>query len=181
MQYWHVLLYQRVLQTYRKDCCLCGWSLYLSSQTNCLGYVYMRTSLPWFSSQAVKQLGERSPKESKDCPENCWRCSQFCGETGSNSSSALQSYFFPLISRLPGQTYLFHEHCKTGQNSSASCDQIASQTPRTKLSLGSRHLNSVSPMPFLSLNRGNFRIFQNNSPPHLFLFPPALSSTTCSF
>lgn len=126
----------------------------------------------------MKQLRGRTPKESKDCPENCWRCSQFCGETRSNSSSALQSYFFPLISRLPGQTHLFQGHCKTGQNSSASCDQMASQTLCTKLSLGSRHLNSVPPMPFLSLTQGNI---SDNSPPHLFCFLqlsplPAVSS-----
>lgn len=124
----------------------------------------------------MKQLRGRTPKESKDCPENCWRCSQFCGETRSNSSSALQSYFFPLISRLPGQTHLFQGHCKTGQNSSASCDQMASQTLCTKLSLGSRHLNSVSPMPFLSLTQGNI---SEQQPSTFVLFSPALSSASC--
>lgn len=83
--------------------------------------------------------------------------------TGSNMSSALQPYFFPLISELPGQTHLSQGHCKTGQNSSASCDQMASQTLCTKQSLGSRDLNSVSPMPFLSLNH------------------QATGTTTCSF
>lgn len=71
------------------------------SQTNYLGGCVHGNELVLILVASYEGAGGKEPKESKDCPQKCWRCSQFCGETGSGLELNLAALFFSFNSRLP--------------------------------------------------------------------------------
>lgn len=160
MQYWHVLQHQRVSRVSVPNLQERLLSLWLKlmpffSKQIILGMCTWEWACLDSCSKLWSSWGEEAPRKARIVLRNAGDVPSFVGKQDPTSSSALQPYFFPLISRLPGKTHLFQGHCKTGQNSSVSCDQMASQTLCTELSLGSRDLNSISQVSFIFFKHGN--------------------------